>query len=72
MDGKTRSEAFYLDDDHHIVDSEKATKVVINEYDEDGHMVREIWGVVHHDRTRKNRGKQRLGFLGRLLQKLKS
>ena len=44
MEKKTRSEAYYLDDDHNIVDPDKATKVVINEYDENGVMIREIWG----------------------------
>ena len=44
MKEKTRSEVYYLDDDHNIVDPDASTKVVINEYDENGNMVREVWG----------------------------
>lgn len=43
MENKTRSKAYYLDDDHNIVAPDKATKVVINEYDENGVMIRETW-----------------------------
>lgn len=43
---KTRSEAYYLDDDHNIVDPDKASKAVINEFDENGVMIRETWGFV--------------------------
>lgn len=41
---KTCSKAYYLDDDHNIVDSCKATKMVINEYDENGNMISETGG----------------------------
>ena len=58
LEKKTRSEAYYLDDDHNIVDPDKATKVVINEYDENGVMIREIWGYTDrmlHQQKRKQR-----------------
>ncbi len=70
MEKETRSEAYYLDDDHNIVDPDKATKVVINEYDENGVMIREIWGYT--DRIQRNKENQKkrgnFGWLGRLLR----
>ncbi len=57
MEKKTRSEAYYLNDDHNIVDPDKATKAVINEYDENGVMIRETWGyterMLHQQRDKK-------------------
>lgn len=66
---KTSSKAYYLDDDHNIVDSGKATKMVINEYDENGNMISETWGFV--DRFPKEEQKKRnsRGWLGRLIRK---
>lgn len=57
----TESKAYYLDDDHNIVDPDKATKVVINEFDENGVMIRETWGFVNHSPREKEREK-REGF----------
>ena len=45
---ETRSDVFYLDDEHNIVDYDKATSFVIHEYDENGVMIKEIWGFVNH------------------------
>ena len=52
MEKKTRSEIHYLDDDHNIVEPDKATQVVISEYDENGMLIRETWGFT--ERQRKN------------------
>lgn len=46
-ENKIRSEAYYLDDNHSIVDPDKATNVVINEYNENGVMIRETWGFTN-------------------------
>ena len=62
MSGKgTKSKAYYLDDDHNIVDPDKATKVAINEFDENGIMIRETWGFVNQS-PRKEKWKKREGF----------
>ena len=45
---ETKSKAYYLDDDHNIVDPDKATKVVISEFNENGVIIRETWGIVNH------------------------
>ena len=44
MEENYKVETVYLDDDNNIVDSEKATKGVIRELDEQGNLVRETWG----------------------------
>lgn len=43
--GGDYSEIFYLDDNHNIVNPEKATKCVIRELKNSGELVNEIWGV---------------------------
>ena len=45
-----------MDDDHNIVDLDKATKIVINEYDENGIMIQETYGYT--ERVRKKRQEQ--------------
>lgn len=37
--GGAYSEAFYLDDDHNIVDPDNATQIIINECREDGTVI---------------------------------
>ncbi len=54
-ENKTRSEAYYLDGDHNIVDSGKATKVGINEFDENGVMIREPGVLLIESPEKKNR-----------------
>ena len=39
-----RSEIFYLDDNNNFVSEDEATKSVIQVYDDNGNMVREVWG----------------------------
>ena len=39
-----KSKIFYLDDNNNIVDKDKATRSIIQEFDENGNMVREIFG----------------------------
>lgn len=41
---KTTWKAFQLDDNDNIVDSGESTRTVMGEYDEDGTLIREIWG----------------------------
>ena len=54
IEKKSKTEAYYLDDDHSIVGSEQATKIVANEYDENGTKVQEIWGFTNRElRNRK-------------------
>lgn len=38
-------ETYYLDDDGNIVESEKATRGIIRELNENGNLVRETWGA---------------------------
>ena len=40
----TKTEVFYLDERHNIVDEKTATKVVIRECDENGSLIREVFG----------------------------
>ena len=40
-----RSECYYLDDQDNIVEGNKTTRVVIRELDDDGNLVREIFGT---------------------------
>lgn len=46
MDTKQNSEIIYFDDNDNIVDKENATRAVIRELDENGNLVREIFGTV--------------------------
>ncbi len=62
MEKKTRSEAYYLNDDHNLVDPDKATKVVINEYDENGVMIRETWGYTGRAQRNKENQEKRMKF----------
>ena len=55
MEKKARSEAYYPDNDHNIADPDKAAKIVINEYDENGMMIRETWGFVGSGRANKQK-----------------
>ena len=71
MEKKTRSEAYYLDDDHNIVDPDKATKVVINEYDGNGMMIQETCGFVGSRRS-SNEARAKPNFLTRLLKMIKA
>ena len=67
---KTRSEAYYLDGDHNIVDPDKATKVVINEFDENGVMIRETWGFVNRVPRKEEQKKRGISkWLKRLFRK---
>lgn len=71
-ENKTRSEAYYLDDDHNIVDPDKATKVVINEFDENGVMIRETWGFVNHVPWKEEQKKRENGkWLKNIFQRKK-
>jgi YD repeat-containing protein len=47
------SEAFYSDDAGNEVDAERATRVVITEYDADGRRLAETWGSVDPDKKKK-------------------
>ena len=44
-----------MDDDHNIVDLDKATKIVINEYDENGIMIQETYGYTERVRKKETR-----------------
>ena len=60
-------EKYYLDDNHNIVDPDKATKVVINEFDENGVMIRETWGFENQVLRKADQKKQKSsGWLKRL------
>ena len=39
-----KSNICYMDDQYRVVEKEKATKVVITEYDKDGNIINEVWG----------------------------
>lgn len=45
MEEIKNAETYYLDDDGNLVDPEKATRGVIRELDENGNLIREIWGT---------------------------
>ena len=67
---ETRSTAYYLDDDHNFAAPDKATQVVINEFDENGVMIRETWGFVNHvARKGSHRKHESTCWLKRLLHK---
>lgn len=46
MEENYKVETVYLDDNNNIVASEKATRGVIRELDENGNLVRETWGTI--------------------------
>jgi hypothetical protein len=52
--GKKTFKTYYLDDDHNIIDSEKATQIVVNVYDENGNMIEEKWGIIRKPGVRPN------------------
>ena len=52
--GKKTFKTYYLDDDHNIVDREKATQIVANVYDENGNMIEEKWGIIRNPGVRPN------------------
>lgn len=51
---ENKSEIYYFDDNDKMVDKEKATKAIIRELDENGNLVREIFGVINHDELEKD------------------
>ena len=41
------SKVFYLDDDNNIVDEDKCTHVIIQEYDDNGNFISEVFGYTN-------------------------
>ena len=42
-----KSEVIYLDDDKKVVEKEQATRVIIRELDENGALVKEVFGKIN-------------------------
>lgn len=47
MLNESNSKIFYLDDNNNFADKDKATKSVIQVFDDKGNMVQEVWGVIN-------------------------
>ena len=45
-----KSEIIYFDENDKIVEKDKAVKAVIRELDENGNLVREIFGVINKEK----------------------
>lgn len=44
---ESNSKIFYLDDNNNFADKDKATKSVIQVFDDKGNMIQEVWGVIN-------------------------
>ena len=49
MKDKVESEIIYFDENKNIVSKEKAVSAVIRELDENGKLIREIWGDISNE-----------------------
>lgn len=45
----TTTKTFYLDENNNEVPEEEATKIVMQIYDEEGNMIKEVWGTTKKD-----------------------